>query len=182
MRVRNLGETFSFIVRGENTLHWEVCKMEKSLRRNEIQEEVTSASLHRTIQFNGNRRAIFNYIRKNPGAHYSRIRRETGLSAGVITYHTRELERKGLIKSHCGKYLKRFYPYGITIDCEPLTVKQREVVEVISRRARISTNEIARELGKTRQAVIYHLKNLADLGVVRSKMNNRKMLWYTVDR
>jgi len=119
--------------------------METSYQDNKSEMRDTSSSVHHKRHFNGNRRAIFNFIRENPGAHYSRIRRETGLGSGVITYHTRELERKRLIKSHCGKYFKRFYPYGMIIVCEPLSGKQREVVEVISRRTSISTNEIAVE-------------------------------------
>ena len=157
-------------------------QMGNSLQGNEINKRVTSAPVYHTGYFNGNRRAIFNYIRENPGPHYSRIRRETGLSSGVITHHIRELERIRLIKSHCSRYLKRFYPHEMTIDCEPLSVKQREVVEIISRRTSSSTKEIAEELGKTRQAIIYHLKNLANLGVVRSRIKKRRMVWYTVDR
>ncbi len=156
--------------------------MEKELQKKFQKNAVKPIPAHRKLHFNGNRRAIFNYIWENPGAHYSRIKRETGLGSGVITHHIRELEKKGLIQSHCGKYPKRFYPHGMTISCEPLSVKQMEVVEVISRRKNISANEIAMELGKTRQAVIYHLKNLSNLGVIRSKVNKRKMLWYTIGR
>ncbi|MDP6155405.1 MAG: winged helix-turn-helix transcriptional regulator [Candidatus Thermoplasmatota archaeon] len=156
--------------------------MKQISRKNVIQERTKSVSGFPRIHFNSNRRAIFNCILENPGVHYSKIRRETGLAAGVITHHVRELERKRLIQSHCGKYLKRFYPFGMTISCEPLSARQSEVVEVISRRTFSSTREIAEELGKTRQAVIYHLKNLATLGVIRSKMKKKRRFWYTMKK
>ena len=57
---------------------------------------------------------IINVIEKNPGIKFREIMRETGMKNGVLSYHTRKLERNGIVKVERGSRQTRFYPLGVT--------------------------------------------------------------------
>jgi len=59
---------------------------------------------------NEKRRLIFVHIKKHPGKHYRRIKRELNIASGTLRHHLRRLEEAGMIRSErIGKY-KHFYP------------------------------------------------------------------------
>src|SRR5438309_4692941 len=57
---------------------------------------------------------IINVIEKNPGIKFREIMRETGMKNGVLSYHTRKLEKNGVVKVERGSRQTRFYPLGVT--------------------------------------------------------------------
>lgn len=60
----------------------------------------------------GSRREIFTYIEKNPGAHFSRIRRDLGYAPGTFQHHLSVLESDGWITSHKESRYKRYFVNG----------------------------------------------------------------------
>ena len=129
---------------------------------------------------NENREAIFRYIEKHPGAHYSKIKKVIGLCPGNMTYHVQKLENSGRIISQRNGCLKCFYPDDRDINPSPFTVKQSEVMDVITQRSDISIKDIADEIGKTSQAIEYHIKNLVVLKAVESKKKMGKTHLYRI--
>ena len=124
--------------------------------------------------------AIFRYIEKNPGAHYSKIKRAIGLSSGGLSYHIRELENSGKVISNRNGCLKCFYLGDAEINPNPFTFKQREVMDVIAQKPDISVKKIANVLGRTTQAIEYHIKNLVVLKAVESKKKIGKTHLYKI--
>ena len=55
---------------------------------------------------------------------------------------------------------------------------QDKIVEILRRAPGSTFMEMAGRLGKTRQAVMYHLKILVKKGLVRRKKSGRKYLYY----
>ena len=134
-----------------------------------------------TIEYmlsNKNRNAIYRYISKYPGAHFSRIKRELGLSAGTVTHHTRKLEDMEMIKSHMKGCKKCFYPNGMKIEEDTLTSVQSVVAKYISNKPGRSTTEIAAHFGISRRAVSYHTNDLHSLGIIKRKKRGNVLYWY----
>ena len=135
---------------------------------------------YNVIEENEKMMKIFHYIERNPGAHYSKIKRTIGLSSGGLSYYIRKLENSGKVISNINGCMKCFYLDEIEINPNSLTVKQREVMDVIVEKPYISVKEIAHVLGKTTQAIEYHLKNLIVLKAVESIKRRGKIRLYKI--
>jgi len=57
---------------------------------------------------------LVDIIDKNPGIKFREIMRETGMKNGVLSYHTRKLEKIGVVKVERSPRQTRFYPLGVT--------------------------------------------------------------------
>lgn len=125
-----------------------------------------------------NKTAIFRYIRKQPGAYYSQIQRELNLASGVLAYHLKAMKDARLIESRHDGYLTRYYPDGIKYTPVGLTPKQREMAEIISRKRGITNRQLCKMLGKTKQTVQHHVKNLIEKGVVMNLEEDGRWLLY----
>jgi len=77
------------------------------------------------------RRNILNYIKKNPGNHYSNVLRQLDVSRGTLTHHLRRLEEEKLIVVREDGKFKYFYPPGMKIINFDLTPGERRVYEMI---------------------------------------------------
>lgn len=127
---------------------------------------------------NPNCRRIFKYISDQPGTNFSQIINRLGLGNGTATYHLSKLVKNKLIRAESDGYRTRFYSNGHKGSLKNFTPKQQEVLDIITRNPGISNPEIAKLLGKTRHAVMYHTKYLSREGWIRSKVINRKFEWY----
>jgi len=123
---------------------------------------------------------IVRYITKNPGTHFSDIKRHFGYSTGSLVYQLEQLlDRKEIFARYDG-FWKRFYPKSmrrkrIFLEITPM---QKTVVEILEKSPGSSFMDIAGRLGRTRQAIMYHLKILIKMGIVRRKKSGRKYIYY----
>jgi len=129
---------------------------------------------------NYTRGEIRGYIVANPGAHYSRIKRDLSLNNGTLIYHLSTLEREGFIYSHRDDYYRRFYPRGR----KPrpganLTTVQETIIETLLDSPGLSAEELAPRLNKSRKVTNYHLVWLRRWGLVEAKDDGRRKT-YTV--
>ena len=140
---------------------------------------------------NDNRRAIYGLITRRPGLYHSEIGAELGITGGVLAHHLRKLEEGLLIRSRYNGYIKGFFPAEkkegkkkkSKNEMPPLlTRKQKSVLYIIERGRGISTIQIAKELGKTRQTIIYHTNVLLKLGKIRRREVEGKSLWFLKKR
>ena len=127
---------------------------------------------------NWNRFEIYRYIQTYRGAYYSEIMNGLDLPSGVTSYHIQKLIRDKMIRRENDGILTRFYPNGRRSRSNIPTSKQSQVLKLISKRKGLCTTEIARLLGKSRQAIMHHLKNLSGKGFVESRSEGRKLVWY----
>ena len=128
---------------------------------------------------------VYEYIRNNPGSHYSLIKRELSLNNGGLTYHLRTLEREELIRSRRVGIYKLFYttkaqvPETIGLG---LTKLQKAIVEAISKNPGISQTEIGAKIeGKSQRTVSHHIKTMARKGLIVLEKDGRETKCYLAD-
>jgi predicted transcriptional regulator len=124
------------------------------------------------------RQEIVDYLRENPGAYYSQIRKDLGLAHGVLTHHINMLEQQELLFSRQDRSYRRFYLDGMYRKGPIVVGKQKEVLDIIRRIPGLSQSEIGRKLGMGRMIVSYHINALEDLGLVEKRSSGRENLVY----
>lgn len=107
--------------------------------------------------------------------------RELGEALGVdrktADYHLHLLRRKGLVAERDVHGERRFAlalgaPRAFA-DAQPARTRSR-VARVVERRGMLSLDELAREVGASRNLTSYHVRNLAQDGIVRvRRVGNR---------
>jgi len=123
---------------------------------------------------------LVRYITKHPGTHFSDIKRHFGYSTGSLVYQLEILlDRKEIFARYDG-FWKRFYPISMRRRRKfvEITPTQEVIVKILVKYPGSSFMDIANRLGRTRQAIMYHLKNLVKEGIVKRKKSGRKYLYY----
>lgn len=128
---------------------------------------------------------VYEYVRNNPGVHYSEIKRELDLNNGSLAYHLHTLEREELIKSRTNGRFKLFYPTGVKIpkDMEPqVSSIRRQILNIIRDIPGITQKELALKLPiKTQRTISYHIKNMEREGVLRLEKAGRETKCFIAD-
>jgi len=130
----------------------------------------------RDIFNNEIRMNVYKYITNHPGEHRDRIKKKLIMADGTLSHHLRQLHRVGKIQIEKDGRYKYYYPTGST-NLRPFTPIQKEIVDILMRKSS-TTQEVADILGKERQTIHYHLKNLVDKGTLESEKADRKIYWY----
>ncbi|MEW5759271.1 MAG: winged helix-turn-helix transcriptional regulator [Candidatus Thermoplasmatota archaeon] len=110
-----------------------------------------------------NRGRIYTYIKSNPGAHYSRIKKELNLKNGTLVYHLAFLEKMDIIKSCRDGFYRRYYSFDDKITNGRLTEIQEEIIKALKENPRALQKDIALKLGISRRVVSYHMKKLREV-------------------
>ncbi len=121
---------------------------------------------------------VYEYIRNNPGVHYSQIKRELDLNNGNLTYHLHTLEREALIKSRSAGRFKVFFITGVKIpkDMEPqISSVRKQIIDLVQAQPGITQKELSLRLNdKAQRTIGYHVKNMAREGVLRLEKDGRE--------
>jgi predicted transcriptional regulator len=121
---------------------------------------------------------IFEYIGKNPGAHYSEIHLNLDLNNGALAYHLKVLEREGYIGSRSFGMYKRFFPSGYKIPESDFVSIQELLVRLVTERPGIGLRDMASELGVARSTINYHCNLLVRSGRIEyRKLGPKKSYW-----
>jgi len=108
---------------------------------------------------------IYQYIKDNPGTHYTLIRRELDLNNGVLSYHLHTLVRLELVKSRRQGTRKLFYITGIPVP-DTITAKMNGTEMRIRQAVRERPGITQKELGemfpdKSRRTISHYVKTLS---------------------
>lgn len=121
------------------------------------------------------RSQIMEYIKKHPGTHLREIKRELGVSMGVIQYHLYTLEREKRIISRRRGLYKRFYVNLLFAE------KAQEILDVLSQEterdiilsligySRATQKEISEYVRISPAGVSWHMKRLIESGLVEAE-------------
>lgn len=123
---------------------------------------------------------IYEYIKLNPGDHYSSIRRELSLSNGLLAYHLSVLEKQNFVKSQRDGRLKRFYPVNMTIPRRKgvrLSDLQVKMLRRIDKNPSITQGRLAGLLGVSRQTVNHNIKLMERAGVLESERDGGSLTY-----
>ena len=124
------------------------------------------------------RQRILDYMIKQPGTHFSAIRRDLGLSVGCLSFNIKVLEESKVQSNFVGCW-KRFYPADTVIPSKkPLTPKEKEVISIIENNPGSSCKDLAVRLGIHRQAVWYHIWKLEKQEYIRKELDRGKFIFF----
>jgi predicted transcriptional regulator len=128
---------------------------------------------------NDARRAIFEYIKDNPGCHLRETAGALQLSTTNVLWHLRKLEESNLVAGKKLEGYKVFYPVEGGIEAKRMGLalavlrnpNARQVLGMIARTPGVHQREIARMLDVNHGTVRWHLKKL---GIVQLVLEVKK--------
>ena len=129
---------------------------------------------------------LIDIIEKNPGIKFREIMRETGMKNGVLSHHTRKLEKIGVVKVERGPRQTRFYPLGITGE-ESVLIRNlrqetpRQILLSLLDEKRLSFNRIVEKVKKSPSTVSIYLSQLIENNIVEIKIVELKKIFYIKD-
>jgi predicted transcriptional regulator len=126
---------------------------------------------------------LIDIIEKNPGIKFREIMRETGMKNGVLSYHTRKLEKIGVVKVERGPRQTRFYPLGITGE-ESVLIRNlrqetpRQILLSLLDKKELTFNKIVEKVKKSPSTVSIYLSQLTENNIVEIKTIELKKVFY----
>ncbi|TLX78090.1 MAG: ArsR family transcriptional regulator [Thaumarchaeota archaeon] len=124
---------------------------------------------------------IIDIIEKNPGIKFREIMRETGMKNGVLSYHTRKLEKIGVVKVERSPRQTRFYPPGVTNKESVLIRRLRQetprqiLLSLLD--AELAFNKIVEKVKKSPSTVSTYLSQLSEDEIVEFKIIELKKVY-----
>ncbi len=128
------------------------------------------------------RQKLVDYLRENPGAHYSAMLKDLDLAHGVLTHHLNMLETTEIIFSKQDQQYRRFYLDGMSRDGPLVMGQKKEVLNAVRRNPGSTQADIGRTLAMSRMMVSYHVRSLQDLGLVERRKHGRENLIFPVSQ
>lgn len=124
---------------------------------------------------------LIDIIEKNPGIKFREIMRETGMKNGVLSYHTRKLEKIGVVKVERSSRKTRFYPLGITNEESVLIRSLRQETPRQILLSLLETdlvfNKIVEKVKKSQSTVSIYLSQLINDDLIEFKIIDLKKVF-----
>ena len=129
---------------------------------------------------------LVDIIEKNPGIKFREIMRETGMKNGVLSYHTRKLEKIGVVKVERSSRKTRFYPLGITNEESVLikSLRQETPKQILLSllETELAFSKIVEKVKKSPSTVSINLSQLIDDNLVEFKIIDQKKVFSIKDK
>lgn len=118
-----------------------------------------------------NRRRIFEFIKRTPGAHLRGVQRGIGLPYGTAEYHLHALEDAGLVRTVMDGNLKRFFAADFAFeDRATLSILRkrpiRRVVVTLLEKKEMTHRDLAEAAGVKPPTLTYHLNRLEGANLI----------------
>ncbi|MFX1569488.1 MAG: hypothetical protein ACFFCV_14090 [Promethearchaeota archaeon] len=144
-----------------------------------------------TALLNDNRRIIYNFIKLNPGVHFSLLRKkalsgESG-SSGQLVWHLEMLLKFNYIdKTKVGNYTI-FFPIEMEVDFGIMSFLLRDtinlkIIDLLTKQKSLKKSEIYKLLDEKRDIVNYRINNLINYDLIRSIDDDTKDLYINSDK
>ncbi|GGL71717.1 winged helix-turn-helix transcriptional regulator [Halocalculus aciditolerans] len=133
------------------------------------------------------RKQIFEYVKANPGIHFSQLKRDLGMETGLLQYHLNELEEYDVLESEDYHGKRRVF-VARELDADERQIlatlryeTTRRILLFLLERGPARNTEIAEEIGVTSATISWHLSNLLDEGVVEGVREGRTTRYQVAD-
>ncbi|UCH89802.1 MAG: winged helix-turn-helix transcriptional regulator [Thermoplasmata archaeon] len=133
------------------------------------------------------RKRIYEYILEVPGAHFRDINRKLGISTGVVEYHLKYLQDKGLVIARTEGRYKRFYVEG-TIDSKDksmMAILRQEIPRRIIAHVLLNPGASHKELRElfniSASTLSFHLSKLTRSGILAQERSGRQNQYRVID-
>jgi DNA-binding transcriptional ArsR family regulator len=118
------------------------------------------------------RRHLFHLISQNWGICEADLGKQTGLGRNNVKYHLRQLARARLVYATASGRKVHYFPRKAESEylrealCTLQSPSRREILRLVMRRPELSLRAVSREVGVTPRAVRWHIRQLADAGLI----------------
>ena len=123
---------------------------------------------------------IYNYIRKNPGVHYSDIANETNINRGTLRHHLMMLKKQNKVIPYKTRgrihYFLNESTYG---EKEKIAItalkndKHKRIISEILDSGQITHETLAGKIGVSAPTINWHIRHLKEEGIVRADADGR---------
>lgn len=131
---------------------------------------------------------ILQVVRNDPGINTTDLAKRVDAGWGTVVYHLSVLERHNLVSSLIDGRFHRFFPVGV-IDFSTRgqvavmkNERTKQIFELIDVEPGIVQEALARRVGISAPAAIFHLKRLEEVGMVGRVKKGRKVHYYTNEK
>jgi predicted transcriptional regulator len=129
---------------------------------------------------------IYEYIKKNPGAHLRMITRELQLGMGATQHHLDVLERSGKIKSRRINVYRHYYAVEVLETDHHLLAflrqeTARDILIYLLENPRSTQNDIVTFKGFSAPTINWHMSRLEQAGLVKSTKEGRAVKYAILD-
>jgi predicted transcriptional regulator len=132
-----------------------------------------------------NRRKIYQYVSKHPGAYLREMERELGLQTGVLSYHLDYMVKRQILKTQDDGYHKRYFPADrfhlrdrrtISVLLQPAP---RKILIFILIHGPSTFSQLLNEMSCAKSTLSYHLGRMTRRDIL-SVEKREKESWYSV--
>ncbi|WP_458190930.1 helix-turn-helix domain-containing protein [Haladaptatus sp. NG-WS-4] len=119
---------------------------------------------------------LYNHIERTPGTYLSQLDNRMDVSLSTIRHHLRILEDEKIVTNAKIRGKRRFYPASddkVELRAALAQTATAAVLDGVSRQEPVTVGELADELDRDPSTVTYHLKRLAEDGLVERKRDGR---------
>lgn len=132
------------------------------------------------------RSKVYDYIKKNPGAHLRMITRELQSGMGATQHHLDVLERSGKIKSRRINIYRHYYAVEVLETEHHLLAflrqeTARDILIYLLEHPRSTQNDIVNFKGFSAPTINWHMSRLEQANLVRSTKEGRTIKYTIVD-
>ena len=128
---------------------------------------------------------LIGYIRQNPGAAFTIVRKDMMMGNGQLTEHLQKLESGNFIKSRKMGARKCFFPKDFDLSKIPPEAGhpiQKQIVNLLIDNPGLNQKELASVLGLPRKTVGYHLNSLVLNRRIRIEKRGRERRYFLIER
>jgi DNA-binding MarR family transcriptional regulator len=129
---------------------------------------------------------IFNLIQAHPGIHASQIARETGAGWGTVTHHLDKLQKATLVTTRSVNNQKCYFEQGGKVSRSEMTIAgalkgdtASNIAAFVTAHPMTSQKQLAESTGLSAALVSFHVKKLANLGVLEKVRHGKETLLTT---
>jgi predicted transcriptional regulator len=133
-----------------------------------------------------NRTRVYDYIKKNPGAHLRMITRELDMGMGATQHHLDILEKSGKVRSKRINIYRHYYAVEI-LEAEHgilAFLRQETAMDILTylmEHPRSTQSDIINFMGFSAPTISWHMSRLEEAGLVSSIKEGRTVRYAIVD-
>lgn len=149
-------------------------------QRKPIQSPWTYAT---TSEFQGNHERVYNCVAAHPGVHLRKVSRDLDLAIGDVQYHLGRLEKEGKIRSTKHGLYRFFYSSDLfgeedgPILAALSQATPRELLLHLVEHPDMTQESLAEAAKLSQPTVSWHMKRLADLGLIQRSQRGRSVAY-----
>ena len=125
------------------------------------------------VENHSTKERVIDYIKLHPGSHLRQIKRDLGISMGVIQHHLYSLERDRIVLSRRNGLYKRFYPNLVFGDhqrniLDVLSLEtERELLLYLIQCPNTSQKDLSEHFMISAGTINWHMKRLTETGLIQ---------------